>query len=151
MCWWAFWIHTHWGHVYHYVVGYCRCYLLLFLTIFVVWCCSGKEDTRLNCISAVCFGTIFDMALAGDALVLSFKHSLFSSGWDLKWWYTFVVLPPCVAKLLRHTLHIKFICSKSSLLYPNHRQMMDPALFFLGINSPSIFLSTCMTECDVHN
>ena len=42
------------------------------------------------------------------------------------------------------TLHIKFICSMSFILYLN--QTMDPALFFLGINSPSVFHSTCCRD-----
>ena len=34
------------------------------------------------------------------------EFSLFSSGWDLKWWYKFVVLPPFVATLLLLWLYI---------------------------------------------
>ena len=80
-----------------------------------------KEDARLSCVSAGCFGTFFNMSLAGDVLLQSFKHT---------WWYNFVVLPAFVVTFLWRTLHITVCCSTSSLLYPNHRQMMDPELFF---------------------
>lgn len=125
--------------------------LLLFLTIFVTQWCSGKEDVRLICVSPGCFGTFFDMAPARDALMLSFKHSLFS---------TFcVILPPFVATLLRHMLQITVICSTSSLLYANHRQrwilhcfswkLIRPPPFVIPPAAVVTYDVTRTTECNL--